>query len=433
MSTAGFILLQASLRGGALILAVLLLRVLLRKLPKRYTCVLWTAVWLRLALPFAVRSRFSLLPEWSFLVRSAAVPLLTSETVSAAAPSAVAPMYWPLLIWAAGLVILLLCAGIRYLLLKRKLRQAIPFRLQAHAERDNGGRSMSAPTARHEGSLENDGRLWLCDWVESPFVLGLFRPRIYLPSGVEERDIPWISAHEETHLRRGDPWRKLGAFLLTAIYWFQPLVWAAFFLYQRDLELACDEQTIRGYDSDARNAYISALLRASVPSRRVWAFPMGFGSAPVRKRIEAILHPSGCGHGKLVLAALFCAVILLTLTVEPVQAVKTAPEAEQPLSEPSLEAELPPSETASELPAAEQPESGRSEHSETAGWKNQTENDGAETKWFLVDNPSGEASVLLRPDGSSVVLYGEPVIMLYDEDSGQTIAIGPVSPGGDVP
>ncbi len=412
MSTAAFFLLQASLRGGVLILAVLVLRTLLRRLPKQGLCLLWTAVWLRLALPFALRSRFSLLPSWLLLSQSGYEPadaqglLINQAAASAFTLSASSPhLDWPLLVWASGLAILLLVALIRYRLLKRRVREAIPLR----------------------------DRLCLCDWVVSPFVLGLFRPRIYLPSGVEERDIPWIAAHEEAHLRRGDPLRKLAAFLLTAIYWFQPLVWAAFFLYQRDLELACDEQAIRGYDSDARSAYVDALLRASVPSRRVWAFPTGFGSAPVRKRIKAILHPSGCGRRKLALAALLCAAILLTLTVEPVQAARTTPEVEQPLSESTLEAELPPSETASELPDAEQPESGMPEHSETTGWKIWTVKDGAETKWFLVANPSGDANVLLFPDGSSVVLYGEPVIICCDEDSGQTFAIDPVSREGDTP
>lgn len=415
MSTAVRFLILGSLRGGILILAVLLLRVLLRKLPKRYVCLLWTAVWLRLALPFAVRSRFGLLPGLSFLDRSgaarsqsAAVPILSPEAATSSAPTTAAFVSradLPLLIWAVGLTSLLLFAGIRYLLLKRRLREAIPYR----------------------------GKLWLCDWVETPFLLGLFRPRIYLPSGVEEADVPWIAAHEEAHLRHGDPWRKLGAFLLTAVYWFQPLVWVAFFLYRRDLELACDERAGRDFDMEARSSYVRALMRASMPGRSVWVAPLGFGSAPVRKRIEAILHPSGCGCGKLAMAALLCAVVLLTLTVEPVQAARTAPEAGQPLSESTLEAELPPSETTSALPDTEQPEADEPAHSETIGWEIGTDKDGTETKWFLVASPSGDASVLLHPDGYSEVLYGEAYIMLYDEESGQTYAIGPVSPGGDAP
>lgn len=433
MSTAAFFLLQASLRGSVLILAVLALRILLRRLPKRGLCLLWTAVWLRLALPFALRSRFSLLPARLFAdIGAATLSQVQATTISqtegissgaAVSASTAVPIDWALIIWIAGLTVLLISALVRYLLLKHRVREAIPWRTLCAATN-----SVSLPVTCAVGN-----RLWLCDWVESPFVLGLFRPRIYLPSGVEESDISWIAAHEEAHLRRGDPWRKLIAFLLTAIYWFQPLVWVAFFLYQRDLELACDEQAVRGYDSDARNAYVGALLRASVPNRRVWAFPTGFGSAPVRKRIDAILHPSGCGRRKLVLAALLCAAVLLTLTVEPVQAARTAPVTEQPLSESSLEAELPPSETASELPAAEQPESGMPEHAETAGWEIRTENDGAETRWFLVDSPIGDANVLLFPDGSSVVLYGEPVIICRDEETGQTFAIDPVSREGDTP
>ena len=432
MSTAVQFLLHSGLRGGVLILAVLLLRFLLHRMPKRYTCFLWTAVCLRLALPFAVRSRFSLLPSWlstgqapaDVSEQTATIAKPVSVVPGAAVPvSTVAHLDYVLLIWIAGLTALLLFALGRYLRLKRRMREAIPWRTLCAAIN-----SVSLP-----GTCAVGNRLWLCDWVESPFVLGLFRPRIYLPSGVEDRDILWIEAHEEAHLRRGDPWRKLIAFLLTAIYWFQPLVWVAFFLYQRDLELACDEQAVRGYDSDARNAYVGALLRASVPNRRVWAFPMGFGSGPIRKRIEAILHLSGCGHGKLVLGALLCAAVLLTLIVEPVQAARTTPEVEQPLSESTLEAELPPSETASALPATEQPESGMPEHSETTGWKIRTEKDGAETKWFLVDKPIGDASVLLFPDGSSVVLYGEPVIICCDEETSQTFAIDPVSREGDTP
>lgn len=414
MSTAVQFLLHSGLRSGVLILAALLLRFLLHKIPKRYTCFLWTAVWLRLALPFAVRSRFSLLPSWLSTGQApAAVP---EQTATIAKPVSVVPgtavpastaahLDYVLLIWIAGLTLLMIFALVRYLLLKRRVREAIPFR----------------------------DKLWLCDWVETPFLLGLVHPRVYLPSGVEERDILWIEAHEEAHLQHGDQWRKLGAFLLTVVYWFQPLVWIAFFLYRRDLEQACDERASRDYDSDARNAYIGALLRASVPSRRVWAAPLGFGSTPVRKRIEAILHPSGCGRRKLALAALLCAVVLLTLTIEPVQAARTAPEAEQPLSESALDAELPPSETASELPDAEQPESGSSEHSETTGWEIRTEKDGAEQKWFLVSDPSGEASVLLFPDGSSEVLYCEAVIMICDDEAGQIYAVGPVSLEGDAP
>ena len=157
MSAAVRFLILGSLRGGILILAVLLLRVLLRKLPKRYVCLLWTAVWLRLAMPFAMRSRFGLLPWLSFLDQSgaarsqiAAVPILSSEAASTGVANPVVSSVqpdWPLLIWIVGLVLLLLYAGIRFVLLKRKLREAIPLR----------------------------GKLWLCDWVESPFLLGKAR------------------------------------------------------------------------------------------------------------------------------------------------------------------------------------------------------------------------------------------------------------------
>lgn len=425
MSAAVRFLILGSLRGGILILAVLLLRVLLRKLPKRYVCLLWTAVWLRLALPFAMRSRFGLLPWLSFLDQSgaarsqiAAVPILSSEAASTGVANPVVSSVqpdWPLLIWIVGLVLLLLYAGIRFVLLKRKLREAIPLR----------------------------GKLWLCDWVESPFLLGLFRPRIYLPSGVEEKDIPWITAHEEAHLRHGDPWRKLGAFLLTAVYWFQPLVWIAFFLYCRDLELACDERANRDFDADARSAYTGALLRASTSGRSLWAVPMGFGSAPLQKRIQAIRQPPQCSRWFLSLAALFSVVVLFVFTAEPTRAAQAMAETARPVSVISSEAPLPDqpetkapesSENAkSEASVSDQPETHALDLSEGIICSSQQGYDPSEQKWFLVSDPSGEASVLLFPDGSSVVLYGEPVIICCDEETGQTFAIDPVSREGDTP
>ncbi len=401
MSAAAFFLLQASLRGSVLILAVLALRVLLRRLPKRGICLLWMAVWLRLALPFALRSRFSLLPSWLLLSQSGYEPadmqgLLINQTAASAftLPAFSPHLDWLLLVWASGLAILLLAALIRYGLLKRRVREAIPLR----------------------------DRLWLCDWVESPFVLGLFRPRIYLPSGVEERDILWIEAHEEAHLRRGDPWLKLTAFLLTAIYWFQPLVWVAFFLYQRDLELACDEQASRNYNLEARNEYINALVRASIPERFVWCAPLGFGSAPLRKRIQAIRQPPKCSRWLLSLAALFSVIVLVACTVEPIRAAQTMTEPEHPIAE-----------IRSEAPVSDQQEIKARDLTGDARWVAQPDNDQSARKWFLVADPSGDANVLLFPDGSSVVLYGEPVIICCDEKTGQTFAIDPVSREGDAP
>ncbi|MBQ5952243.1 MAG: hypothetical protein IJL66_08865 [Lachnospiraceae bacterium] len=417
MSTTVHFLLHSSLRGSVLILAVLLLRFLLHRIPKRYTCFLWTAVWLRLALPFAVRSRFSLLPSWLSTGQApAAVP---EQTATIAKPVSVAPgtavsastaahLDYVLLIWITGLALLMIFALVRYLLLKRRVREAIPFR----------------------------DKLWLCDWVESPFVLGLFRPRIYLSSGVEERDIPWISAHEEAHLRRRDPWRKLGAFLLTAIYWFQPLVWAAFFLYQQDLELACDEQAIRGYDSDARNAYVGALLRASMPGRSVWVAPLGFGSAPVKRRVEAMLHPRRCGRARFTMAALFSGILLLALTVEPVRAEQALPRKEpsavlasaatpaqsQPdISESrlSLEKEAPHEETGALVKETTAPR----EEAELSsmGYEGQK-------SFTLVSGPAKDWTVAIRPDGGVFILQDEVVIMVQAEDAKTVYIIQPNRP-----
>lgn len=307
MSAAIAQLMENSLRSGLLILAVLLLRAVLHKLPKRNLCMLWTAVWLRLALPVAIRSRFSILPNWTSFGQTLSAVNDGQQLTTATASSPVHGMDWGLTVWIAGLSSVLLFALIRWLLLKRKVREAIPLR----------------------------DRLWLCDWVETSFLLGLFRPRIYLPSDTAESDLPYIEAHETAHLRHGDPWRTLAAFLLTAIYWFSPLVWIAFFLYRRDLELACDERACREYDADRRAAYVDALMRAANSTRSVWTSSLSFSAAPVKKRALAVLHPPKCRRGVVFLAAIVSTSVLLCLTVETTVAEFVPEPATETMEEPT--------------------------------------------------------------------------------------------------
>lgn len=219
--------------------------------------------------------------------------------------------------------------------------------------------------------------------------------------------------------------------------------WAVFFLYQRDLELACDERASRDFDADARSAYTGALLRASTSGRSLWAVPMGFGSAPLQKRIQAIRQPPQCSRWFLSLAALFSVVVLFVFTAEPTRAAQAMAETARPVSVISSEAPLPDqpetkapesSENAkSEASVSDQPETHALDLSEGIICSSQQGYDPSEQKWFLVADPSGDANVLLFPDGSSVVLYGEPVIICCDEETGQTFAIDPVSREGDTP
>ena len=234
-----------SLTAGWLVLAVLALRLLLRKAPRWSFCLLWGLVALRLMFPFSLESSFSLIPSAQPLpreilhtttpqiqsgipaVNSAVNPILQEALAPAAGASVNPTQVWSFLlsrIWLAGMAGLLLYALVSTLLLKRRLATAT--------------------------LLEDNIRQ--SEQVGSPFVLGLFRPVIYLPYHIAEEDLTYVLAHERTHIRRLDHWWKLLGYVLLAIYWFHPLMWVAYVLFCRDLEGACDEKAIRTLDQQAR-------------------------------------------------------------------------------------------------------------------------------------------------------------------------------------
>ena len=247
-------LFNMSISAGWLILAVVLLRFILKKVPGWVRCVLWGIVAVRLLCPFSIESIFSLIPSAETLtpyaVQFAPDPELTSgiSTID----NALNPIfsrtftgepltsvnflyvlvYIASYIWLVGMLILAGYALLSYLKTSSRVQESIPFR-------DN---------------------ILLCDTVESPFILGVIRPRIYLSSSMEEGNMNYVIAHEQAHLKRKDHWWKPLGFLLLTVYWFNPLVWAAFVLFCRDIELACDEKVIRDFDMDSKKAYSHALV-----------------------------------------------------------------------------------------------------------------------------------------------------------------------------
>lgn len=296
-------LLNRGIAAGWLILAVLILRLVLKRAPKWIPCILWGIVAVRLICPFSLESAFSLIPSGETLSRTTVMyaqkPEITSgvfalnRTLNPVIRDAFAPspgasvnplQVWTFfggILWIIGLVALLLYALTSFWRLHTRLRESVPI----------------------------EKNVWLCDVVESPFILGIVRPRIYLPSGIREEEMKYVLAHEHAHLKRKDHWWKLLGYLLAAVYWFHPLMWAAYMLFCRDMELACDEKVIKELDIDGKKAYSHALVTCSVSKRTVMVCPVAFGEVGVKKRVKAVLHYRKHAFW-VILAAIFACVIV---------------------------------------------------------------------------------------------------------------------------
>lgn len=276
-------LLNRSLAAALLILTACLYRVLLPKAPKWSRLLLWALAAVRLALPVSIQSVWSLVPSETVLdyetAQYAAKPELTSGIASF--NSAVNPVFgehfaanpqgsvnplqvWMHIaggIWALGVLVLLVLAFVSFWKVRRRVGASIEL----------------SPGVR------------LCDGIDTPFLLGLFRPTIYLPSGLPEDEREYVLAHEIAHKRHGDcVWKLLGYGLL-CVYWFDPLVWLGYSLFCRDLELACDERVVKSYSLPEKKRYASVLLSNSVPRGAISVCPLAFGEVGVKERVKRVL------------------------------------------------------------------------------------------------------------------------------------------------
>ena len=275
-------LLNLSISASWLVLAVLVLRLVSKRSPKWMNVLLWGIVALRLVLPFSIESALSLIPS-AETVSPAAVqfaPTITSgvsvidnavnpplsEHFSAVPTASVNPLYvWTEIagwVWLIGLGAMLLYALVSYLRLRRRV-------------------SVSLPVQDH---------IYLCDAISSPFILGVVKPHIYLPSGLDEVQRQNVLSHEQAHLARRDHWWKPLGFALLAVYWFNPVLWLAYALLCRDIELACDERVIRTMDESAVKTYSTVLLACSMPRKAVITCPLAFGEVGVKERVKNALH-----------------------------------------------------------------------------------------------------------------------------------------------
>ena len=304
-------LLNLSISASWLVLAVLVLRLISKRSPKWVNVLLWGIVALRLVLPFSIESALSLIPS-AETVSPAAVqfdpaPTITSgvsvidnavnpslsEHFAAVPTASVNPLYvWAYLagwVWLIGLGAMLLYALVSYLRLRRRVSVSLP--IQDH--------------------------IYLCDAISSPFILGVVKPHIYLPSGLDEVQRQNVLAHEQAHLARRDHWWKPLGFALLAVYWFNPVLWLAYTLLCRDIELACDERVIRTMDESAVKTYSTVLLACSMPRKAVITCPLAFGEVGVKERVKNALHYKKPAFWVVAASVAVCVVVAVCFLTNP--------------------------------------------------------------------------------------------------------------------
>lgn len=304
-------ILNASIAASWMVLAVIILRYLLKKAPRWTHVALWGLVAVRMLLPFSIESVFSLIPsketvpheilvyegtrleESAFLnvvsnpVFSGSVTVELGETVDRVQISLVKMT----LIWIVGIAVLLLYTVVSSWCLRHKVSEATVLR-------DN---------------------IYQSENVASPFVLGIINPTIYLPYGMNEQDLRHVVAHEQAHICRRDHWWKPLGFLLLTIHWFNPLMWLAYVLLCRDIELACDERVIKELRDEQRADYTQALVVCSVSRRSIAACPLAFGEVGVKERVKSVMNYKKPAFWIIIVSVITCMVVAICFLTNPVK------------------------------------------------------------------------------------------------------------------
>ena len=332
----GHILMQfinISINASWLVLAVVLLRLLMKKAPKWVNCILWGLVAIRLVVPVPVESVLSLIPSSEPLpvaniynpdsniannhyyhhvdsgvkILDTVIDTLVVNTTTSALRSNMSIIAC---LWLVGMVAMILYATITCIRLYKKVREGLVLK-------DN---------------------IWLCDRIDTPFILGLFKPRIFLPSGITENDMEYVIAHENAHLRRRDHWWKPLGFILLTVYWFNPVMWLAYILLCRDIELACDEKVIKEMGADIKKSYSEALINCSVSRRTISACPLAFGETGVKDRIKSVLSYKKPTLWVIIIAVISCIAVAVCFLTNPKSDLKDSnPELDSAVSQAILD------------------------------------------------------------------------------------------------
>ncbi len=311
-----------SISASWLILAVLILRLFIKRAPKCITVLLWGIVAVRLICPISIESVMSLVPSaetisYEITVDSPSdssidIPDIDHDTApttgeehiqmpdtSVSAAPKVNIISIVSLVWISGAVIMLAYTAVSYFRLKSKIVTAVLLR-------DN---------------------IFQSENVVSPFVLGVVKPKIYLPFNMKETDIELVSAHENAHIRRKDHiWKPLG-FLILTIHWFNPLVWLGYVILCKDIELACDEKVIKNFDTEQKADYSQALLACSVNRRMIAACPLAFGEVSVKERVKSVISYKKPAFW-IIIAAILASVIVAVCFLTNPQTTENEPDAQ---------------------------------------------------------------------------------------------------------
>ena len=299
-----------SITASWLVLAIVVLRMLFKKAPRAFIVVLWAFVGIRLICPFSFDSVFSLIPSVETIPQDifysaspeiqSGVPVLNSvvnpvitglfspEPMTSVNPIQILA-FAASIVWIAGMAAMVLYTIISYFSIYRKVREAVPLR-------DN---------------------IFLCDAVSTPFILDIIRPRIYLPSDMREQDMEYVIAHEKAHLKRRDHWWKPLGFLLLTVYWFNPVMWLAYILLCKDIEIACDEKVLRNMGVESKKPYAHALINCSIPRKRIAACPLAFGEVGVKGRIQSVLNYKKPAFWILFAAVISCVAVAVCFLTNP--------------------------------------------------------------------------------------------------------------------
>ena len=303
-------IINMSIAASWLVLAVLVLRQVIKKAPKWANVLLWGIVAVRLICLFSIESPVSLIPSAqtlpekvitgpSFDVNTGIPPVDTMvndylgdryfEGVTVPADNGADTMTILAIVWIAGILILTAYTLISYIRIQRQTETAV---------------------------LYNEN-IYQSENVSSPFVLGIFRPRIYLPFNIDEQTFRHVVAHEQAHIRCRDHWWKPLGFLLLTMHWFNPLMWKAYMLFCRDIELACDEKVIRELDNQQRADYSQALVSCSINRPMISACPLAFGEVSVKDRVKSVMNYRKPKFWIVITAVVLCMAAAVCFLTDP--------------------------------------------------------------------------------------------------------------------
>ena len=290
-------ILNISITAGILIGVCILVRCIFKKMPKYMRCLMWLLVAVRLAIPFTIESPFSMLPAKEYVVEQDQQIVISNEVKTAEMSEAPAVETKPAvdvmsvlaIVWLTGVGAVLIYGAVSYIRLRKLVADAVKYQKN----------------------------IYQTDKIQTAFILGIFKPRIYIPYGLSQTELFMSVSHEEAHIKRLDNLVKPLAFVITAFYWFNPLVWIAYTLLCKDIELACDERVIRKIGYDKKKDYSQTLLNLSIPRHYIAACPVAFGEIGINERIKNVLKMKKTNKILIALAFALCAVLAVCFLTYP--------------------------------------------------------------------------------------------------------------------